>query len=72
MKKVDETVITEMLNKNILEPGKYLFTEKFLTITADLRDKVGTYLRKHDYSSTGTGLYCKGEAQQWTYCINRG
>ena len=48
MKRVDEAVILDMLNKNILVPGKYVVTENYLTVTADLYDKVSTYLSDGD------------------------
>ena len=71
MKRVDETVILDMLNKNILVPGKYLVTENYLTVTADLHDKVSAYLRDNGFWPTGTGSFYNGECQQWTFWINR-
>jgi len=72
MKRVDQTVINDMLDKGILVPGKYLVIENYLTVTADLHDKVSAYLRDHGFWPTGTGLFYEDEAQQWTFWINRG
>ena len=55
MKRVNEAVIIDMLNKNILVPGKYVVTKNYLTVTSDLYDKVSTYLSDGDYSSSGIG-----------------
>ena len=71
MKRVDEAVILDMINKNILVPGKYVVTENYLTVTADLYDKVSTYLSDGDYSSSGMGHCYEGNSQQWTFYINR-
>ena len=71
MKRVDEAVILDMLNKNILVPGKYIVTENYLTVTADLHDKVSAYLIDGDYSSSGMGHCYEGNSQQWTFYINR-
>ena len=72
MKRVDEAVILDMLNKNILVPGKYVVTENYLTVTADLHDKVSTYLSDYGYGSSGMGHCYEGKSQQWTFYINRG
>ena len=72
MKRVDEAVILDMLNKNILVPGKYVVTENYLTVTADLYDKVSAYLNDYGYSSSGMGHCYEGNSQQWTFYINRG
>ena len=71
MKRVDEAVILDMLNKNILVPGKYVVTENYLTVTGDLYDKVSTYLNGYGYSSSGMGHCYEGDSQQWTFYINR-
>ena len=72
MKRVGEAVILDMLNKDILVPGKYVVTENYLTVTADLYDKVSTYLSDYGYSSSGMGHCYDGSSQQWTFYINRG
>ena len=72
MKRVNETVIIDMLNKDILVPGKYVVTKNYLTVTADLYDKVSAYLSDGDYSSSGMGHCYEGKSQQWTFYINRG
>ena len=71
MKRIDKAVILDMLNKNILVPGKYVVTENYLTVAADLYDKVSTYLRDGGYSLSGMGHCYEGKSQQWTFYINR-
>ena len=71
MKRVNEAVIIDMLNKDILVPGKYVVTKNYLTVTADLYDKVSAYLSDYGYSSSGMGHCYEGKSQQWTFYINR-
>ena len=71
MKRVNEAVIIDMLNKDILVPGKYVVTKNYLTVTADLYDKVSAYLSDYGYSSSGMGHCYDGKSQQWTFYINR-
>lgn len=69
-KKVDQTVINDMVNKGVLVPGEFVVTENYLTVPAKQEKKVYNYLYRNGYGSTAEGHCYKGKTQQWTFYIN--
>ena len=78
-KKITEKTILELLNKGLIEPGKYIVSKHFLAVLGECKaDKDGNitdplycYLRENNYTSTGEGVAYNGKEEMNIYYINQ-